>query len=134
MVVISFSIFKDKIESGEKDQTIRPYSPIRYKQLKSAKIYHLWWHNPRNHGTPIFEVLPLEPPFLISFNKSLYYPNIDRIGRSKEHIDLTAFARRDGFASSQEMFDWLEENYGNELYRKRFIVVRWIPPTNLNNL
>jgi hypothetical protein len=125
-MIISFSVFKEKIESGEKTQTIRRYSEFQFKRFTNAKIYHLYWHNPRNGGKLIKVVKPSEKPFLIAFNNSDYYSNIDIIGESKERvIDLNTFAKRDGFESSKEMFDWFFSEYGSRMYQEKFMVLRW---------
>lgn len=38
MVAISFSVFREKILSGQKRQTIRKYSERRYKQLMNCRV------------------------------------------------------------------------------------------------
>ena len=129
MVLLTFKVFKEKIESGEKTQTIRMFSSIhQWMRLRNAKIFHLYWHNPRNGGKLIKVVEPSEQPFMIAFNNSDQCSNIDIIGESKDRIiDLNAFAQRDGFASSKEMFDWFFNEYGSRMYQEKFIVMRWKP-------
>ena len=52
-MIISFSVFKEKILDGTKTQTIRRYSEFQYKRFCNAKKYQLYWGNPRNGGMPI---------------------------------------------------------------------------------
>jgi hypothetical protein len=129
-MILSFSVFKDKIENGTKTQTIRRYSEFQYKRFCNAKKYQLYWHNPRNGGKLIREVEPSEKPFLIAFNNSDYHCNIDLIGGSKERFQgdiLIDFAKRDGFETSAHLFGWFAKTYGFEMYRKKFMVLRWKP-------
>ncbi|MDD4137942.1 MAG: hypothetical protein PHT99_08650, partial [Methanoregula sp.] len=76
-MILSFSVFREKIEGGEKCQTIRKYSPGQYrkflntwKKRETTGRYNLFWHNPRNGGTRIKDVVPSDRPFLISFSRS----------------------------------------------------------------
>lgn len=125
-MIITFKVFKEKIESGEKTQTIRMFTSSKWDRYRNAKKFQLYWHNPRNGGKLIREVQPSEQPFLIAFNNSDQCSNIDIIGESKERIvDLNAFAKRDGFESSREMFDWFFTEYGSGMYQEKFIVLRW---------
>lgn len=128
-MIISFSVFKDKIESGEKTQTIRRYSAFQWKRFCNAKKYQLYWGNPRNGGTLIKEVEPSMPPFLIAFNNSDREPNINIIGASHDQplIPMDYFAHCDGFRNAKEMFDWFYQKYGHEMYQTKFMVLRWKP-------
>lgn len=137
-MIISFSVFKDKIESGEKKQTIRKYSPGQYQRIlncwkkrETTGKYNLFWHNPRNGGTRIKDVTPLDRPYLISFNRSCGQMNVhlltaNGMGRATYSAAiLEDLAKDDGFNSASEMWKWFEENYGKDMFQSKFIVIRW---------
>lgn len=143
-MIISFSVFREKIESGDKCQTIRKYSPGRYAQFlncwkrrETTGRYNLFWHNPRNGGTRIRDVIPSERPFLISFNRSYGQMHVNILKRrglnqSSEYFRndypiLSDLAKADGFKNASEMWSWFEKEYGHEMYQSKFIVLRWSP-------
>jgi hypothetical protein len=128
-LILSFSTFKEKIEDGTKTQTIRPYNERQFKRFCNAKKYQLYWHNPRNGGKLIREVEPNGTPFLIRFHKKhaiintgylpghnefIYFPN-------EQHI----IAINDGFERFLDLFSWFYEMYGEEMFTKKFMVLRW---------
>ena len=43
MVAISFSVFKEKIKTGKKRMTIRPYNRKRFKQFVRNMNIQLYW-------------------------------------------------------------------------------------------
>ena len=135
-MILSFSVFREKIESGEKRQTIRKYSPGQYRQFlncwkkrETTGRYNLFWHNPRNGGTRIRDAVPADKPFLIYFEKvndhPLYWAELgednEKLGRPNE------LAHRDGFKDSEEMFAWFYQAYGEAMFSERFMVIRWLP-------
>jgi hypothetical protein len=143
-MIISFSVFREKIESGEKCQTLRKYSPGQYrwylncwKKRETTGWYNLFWHNPRNGGTRIRDVVPSEKPFLICFNHAYGQMHINILRRkglaqSPQYLQddysvLADIAKRDGFKNSSEMWEWFEKTYGKEMFQSKFMVVRWLP-------
>lgn len=142
-MIISFSVFKEKLESGEKCQTIRLYSEAQYrrylncwKKRETTGRYNLFWHNPRNGGTRIKDVVPSDHPFLIAFSNSYGKPtirfvrtfgNMSREAWIQNYLILFEIARRDGFKNTTEMWEWFETNYGKQMYQNKFIVIRWNP-------
>ncbi|MDD5348507.1 MAG: hypothetical protein PHT59_07830, partial [Candidatus Omnitrophica bacterium] len=65
IMILTFKVFREKIESGDKTQTIRKYSPEQYQRLlncwklrETTGRYNLFWHNPRNGGVRIKDVIP----------------------------------------------------------------------------
>lgn len=134
-MILSFSLFKEKLESGEKKQTIRKYSPGQYQRLlncwkkrETDGRYNLYWHNPRNGGKRIKDVVPSEKPFLITFHGGDFPPHIRTVTPLEQAYNpdlLLEFAKRDGFVSSGEMWDWFESAYGKDMYQTKFIVIRW---------
>jgi len=134
-MILSFSVFKEKIENGEKCQTIRKYSEGQYKRFlncwnkrETTGRYNLFWRNPRNGGTRIKDVVPTDRPFLITFVGGDHPPHIRIFGYSEYDSNpdyLNDLAKRDGFSSSGEMWNWFEKEYGKEMYQSKFMVLRW---------
>ena len=125
-MILSFSVFKEKIESGEKRQTIRPYNEKRYKMFCNAKKYQLYWHNPRNGGKLIKEVEPKR--FIPVFQFDPIF-KINPLNNEPGHLNYCpipeVLAQDDGFENFQEMLSWFLMKYGNELYLMKFMVLRW---------
>ena len=143
-MILSFSVFREKIENGEKCQTIRKYSPGQYqrflncwKKRETTGRYNLFWHNPRNGGTRIKDAIPSDIPFIIQFcqhesfvgkdNRFRYV--IDSIINTEtgESIPSYTLAQMDGFDDSIQMWDWFEKEHGKEMYQSKFMVIRWLP-------
>jgi len=133
-MIISFSVFRDKIEDGTKKQTIRRYSEKRYKQFYNAKKYQLYWHNPRNGGTLIKEVEPNGKPQIIKYLKKDHFTGIKRFKHKLIYIvDIETgiivnpfvLAKDDGFENDIEMYDWFFGHYGVTMYDEQFMVIRW---------
>jgi hypothetical protein len=135
-LIISFSVFKEKIESGEKTQTIRRYSDFQFNRFTKATRYQLYWGNPRNGGYLIKEVEKAENPIKIRFVNEyspigkkqfprylIYILNVS----TNEKIPLRELAIKDGFADDFKMFDWFFEHYGSQMYEVPFMVLRWNP-------
>jgi hypothetical protein len=113
-MILSFSVFKEKILDGTKSQTIRPYNEFQWKRFCNAKKYQLYWHNPRNGGKLIKEVEPSEKPFIFSFWK-------------EEPTDFIEIAMRDGFETQLQMHAWFYHKYGEDMFTKKFMILRWKP-------
>ena len=143
-MILSFSVFKEKIESGEKCQTIRKYSPGQYRKFmncwrkrETTGRYNLFWHNPRNGGVRIRDAVPSDRPFLIAFNRSYGQMHINILkregfGQGTEYYRndfpiLSDIARLDGFKNASDMWGWFEKEHGKEMYQSKFMVIRWLP-------
>ena len=137
-MIISFSVFKEKIENGEKCQTIRKYNETQYRRFcncwekrETTGRYNLFWRNPRNGGTRIKDAIPSEDrPFLITFVGGDHPPHIRIFGYSLYDNNpdyLNDIAKRDGFSSSGEMWDWFEKTHGKGMYQNKFMIIRWLP-------
>jgi hypothetical protein len=126
-MIISFSVFKEKIESGEKCQTLRPYNEKRFKTFRNAKKYQLYWHNPRNGGKPIKEVEPVRFIPIIQFDPIF---KICIFNEDPANLDYCPtpeiLATNDGFKNFNEMLSWFLKEYGNGLYLMKFMVIRWL--------
>jgi len=129
-VIISFSVFREKIESGEKCQTIRRYNDVRYYSMCNAKKYQLYWGQPRNGGTLIKEVTPTIAPFIIMFDQNPAAPIMQVNGSAITSLYPTSqrqVAKDDGFESPEDLYKWFYEKYGDTLFSERFMVIRWSP-------
>ena len=136
-MILSFSVFRERIESGEKCQSIRKYSPGQYRKFlncwekrETTGRYNLFWHNPRNGGTRIKDAIPTDRPFLITFSGGSYVPFIRTVSKFQQAHNPSfheEIAKRDGFQTSGEMWDWFEKEYGKEMYQSKFMVLRWSP-------
>lgn len=136
-MIISFSVFKEKILDGTKTQTIRRYSEFQYKRFCNAKKYQLYWGNPRNGGELIKEVEPAELPRIIRFmqldshiglnNRFLRKMNCVLDEKNAGFIPLFPLAKMDGFKDDFEMWDWFKGNYGEDMFTKKFMILRWKP-------
>jgi len=117
MALISFSVFLDKIESGAKVQTIRS---LRKYPIKEGEKLRLWWksRSPKEGRFLGESVCVKITPIVI---------NEDHIKMGGVILDsLTAlgyFARRDGFASWDEMTKYFRPRFGEEL-----VMIEWEYP------
>jgi len=130
MVAISFSTFKDKLLSGEKTQTIRPFSEHRWKLLLKAKNGELklqiYWKQRTKECEKLFDaeitdlfILDLFPDTFVASDPSSDYRRPLTIEEEEE------LARRDGFSDYDEMFDWFFDRYKDDFFDMRFIVIRF---------
>jgi hypothetical protein len=144
-MLLPFSVFREKIESGEKCQTIRKYSPGQYqrflncwKKRETTGRYNLFWHNPRNGGVRIKDVVPSEKPFLIQFcqhdsfvgKKNQFRRVMNSIINTEtgEEIPMFPLAKLDGFDDDFQMWDWFRAEYGiYGMLHETFMVIRWLP-------
>jgi hypothetical protein len=136
-MIISFSVFKEKILDGTKTQTIRRYSEFQYKRFCNAKKYQLYWGNPRNGGELIKEVEPSQKPFLIKFSSLLRdAPDMKGLEPETDIYSITYFKgglltkdvhQRDGFKTMMDMVDWFYKKYGEDMFNQKFMVLRWKP-------
>ena len=136
-MILSFSVFKEKIENGEKRQTIRPYNEKRYRMFCNSKKYQLYWHNPRNGGKLIKEVIPDSTPIRIFFMEptgrfdyvTVHGSNHDDDDRLNVLYPTDKnLAVADGFGSYSEMLTFFSNEYGKNMLRpNQFMIIRWLP-------
>jgi|Deesub1362A_J573_1020465.scaffolds.fasta_scaffold00348_26 hypothetical protein len=122
MVAISFSMFKDKLLSGEKDQTIRPYSEKRYNQIKNAKRLQIYWKQRTKQCEKLFDAELVEIFKLASFKK-LYNDYLEPFQHLRQNLD--ELAQRDGFECFHEMLYWFRKKYGSKYRDMEFMVIRF---------
>ncbi len=104
MGLIGFTVFKDKILSGEKCQTIRL---PRKKPLKKGETLYLYW-----------KLRTKECEFLMKVNCSEVV--IKKWKDIKGDLEL---ARRDGFEDLESFQDWFMRY--NPTDETEFLIIRW---------
>ncbi len=138
MVAISFSVFKDKILSGEKTQTIRPYSPKRYGQIKKIERLQLYWKQ-RTKECELLREVNLESIDIIRLYAPYNLAAFDSQGTTVGHIhrwsgkrwmlvDQKEFfdtCKRDGFETIADMYEWFRRKYKDRRYNMVFMRIRW---------
>lgn len=134
-MILTFKVFKEKIENGEKCQSIRQCNVKRYRMFKNAKKYQLYWHNPRNGGKLINEVDPEEKPIRFFFREPVAGSDYITVHGSTSFDDERLnklyptdkdFARADGFDTYAEMIAWFLKEYGKDMMRPtEFMIIRW---------
>jgi hypothetical protein len=112
MPVISFSTMRDKILSGEKKQTIRPYSE-HWMKLKTGDKLVGWWKQRSPEREKLFESVLSEAPFGIYW---LFFTD--------------SLMQRDGFYNlDRANAEWFIPHYGEHGEvdaDKPFVVIRWV--------
>ena len=128
-MILSFSVFKEKIESGAKHQTIRKFNERQWKVAQNAKKYQLYWHSPRNGGKLIKERERSQPPFLIKFDTcwGIVFFGYHGAAFALNVEEREQLAKDDGFNSYADMVAWFWKEYGEKMYGERFIAYRWLP-------
>jgi len=105
MPSIGFTMFKEKIISSEKRQTIRKH---RKRPIKVGDTLYLYWHLRRKDCELLKVVKCVEtftkPWAMLDYNEEL--------------------AKRDGFRDKHEMHDWFMEKH-NPNKADLFDVIRW---------
>ena len=133
MVAVGFTVFKDKILSGEKRQTIRPYSQSRWNTLLRNRKLQLYWKL-RTKEVEFLKEVELKELFKIAFRT--YFDDLghecvtimkEENGKwrelsTEEQLDL---AIRDGFDGLWDFMEWFHKKYGENMYRMEFMVLRW---------
>jgi hypothetical protein len=102
MPALSFSVFRDKIESGEKRQTIRA---VRKNPIKEGdKLFLFWKQQSPKDCEKLGEATCISvKPIKISYGA--VYCNIPM-------ASLEAFAIADGFDNWDDLVKYFEKNYG----------------------
>ena len=138
MVAISFSVFKDKILTGKKTQTIRPYSERRYNQIKKKGILQLYWKQ-RTKESELLKEVKLESIDIIRLYAPIHSTYFDSKGYKVGYIhiwngdrwektddrDMILTVKRDGFETVEEMYRWFYDRYGEKVYNIVFMRIRW---------
>ena len=104
--LIGFTVLKDKVQSGEKRQTIRRHRKL---PVKVGNILYLYWHLRQKDC----ELLRVEK-CVETFTKPW--------GMLKVSEEI---AKRDGFKSSTEMREWFNKTHHLPDDKDLFDVIRW---------
>jgi len=127
MVLVGFTLFKEKILDGTKTQTIRK---MRSRPFITGDTLHLYWKT----RTPQCELLKITKAKEVFNLYVTFYDDRVKFERKtwkgiKEltAIEVNRIALKDGFDSAQEMSDWLYETHGTKDYGsiQLFQVIRW---------
>lgn len=138
MVAVSFSVFKEKILSGEKTQTIRPYSEKRYETIKKIGKLQLYWKQ-RTKECELLGEAELEsidiirfyaPENLLDFNGRGYPTGTIFKWNGEQWVpvdegDFFATIHRDGFETINDMYEWFRKKYKDKLRTMNFMRIRW---------
>ena len=134
MVAIGFTVFKDKILTGEKTQTIRPYSERRWKTILKNRKLQLYWKL-RTKECEFLKEVNLKEMFKIRFeikwlrlySLGCYTVSKEEDGtwREMEEEEMEDLARRDGFESFKALVEWFKGKYGVGIFTQDFMVIRW---------
>jgi len=104
MAGISFSVFKDKILSGAKRQTIRA---IRKNPIKEGEKLYMWWKQRSSEREKLGEAKCTKiAPITIS-KHGASSPDL-----SVRFHSLNEFAIADGFDNWQELVEFFESTHG----------------------
>ena len=126
MPLVSFSVFKEKIENGSKKQTIRK---LRKYPIKKYDLLYMWWKS----RTPQRERLGFSTcteEFLIKMsiinNGYSVYLRVWPVGSVEElsQEQYEELAKQDGFSCLKEMTEWFYKTHG-EMEQECFQVIRW---------
>ena len=136
MPLIGFTVFKDKLLSGEKRQTIRK---LRKRPFRVDDKLYLYWHLRRKDCEKIGEAICRETFFIETFSGItlcnsetfnygciLRFENLEsgRFCRDLDPNEVEDLAKRDGFSNGREMLEWLLKHYP-DMNEITFQVVRW---------
>lgn len=133
MVALSFSDQKllGKLLSGEKDQTIRPFSERRYEQIVRIRKLQIYWKQRTRESKKLFdaELTEIFLIYLIHPKTKEEWPhkieNQELIPMTKEEVE--ELARRDGFKNIEELYAWFKQRYKKqkEKLEGKFMVIRF---------
>lgn len=110
MTTISFSVFKDKILSGEKRQTIRK---VRKNPIKVGDRLQLYWYQRSANNELLFDTVCTDiVPVRIEENQVSYFVKCSKNVLEKLIKNLDKFAIADGFDNWNHMRNWFQKEHG----------------------
>ena len=129
MVAISFSKkpeFPQMIIDGTKDQTIRPYNPKRFEQIKRIRKLQLYWKQRTKQCFKIADAWATEL-FKLKFDE-VGFVYVSKGGGEyvlAEPMEYNEIVTRDGFKGDPIHLQFvLEDTYG-DLSKMEFMVIRF---------
>lgn len=130
MALIGFTVFKDKILDGLKDQTIRA---LRKNPPKAGEKLYLYWHLRQKDCEKLFETICTET-FFIALEMDIGFARVVRLNShpstaSQIYVmdgsQILDLAKRDGFDSATEMIQTLSRLCDIDVGRIFLQVIRW---------
>ncbi len=67
LVLLSFNFFEQKLKARTKDQTVRLYTPARFRQLSDAEELQCWWKSRTPDGYKLYNAIHKELPIVVRF-------------------------------------------------------------------
>jgi len=128
MVAISFCIFKEKVRTGEKRRTTRPFSGRRYRQLQHIGRVQLYWKQRTKECEKLGEgeILELAIVKVRKWGLLMRWDPLSRIYQIVEKHKLGKFVKEEGFDSYEDYYQWLEDRYGSKnLEDMEFMTIKW---------
>jgi len=114
VVVIRFSVFEDKVRSGEKKQTIRPFED--YRHLKVGNKVHCYSTEKREGvKRPVLKEL-----LYVGVCTEIIAPIL-----YKDFMLDDQIAKLDGFKDAEDMRQWFLKQYPDLNLYKIFRIIRW---------
>ena len=118
MPLIGFTVFKEKVKDGTKRQTIRK---LRKCPIRKGDRLYLYWHTRRKDCEKLGEAICTEVfEIVICSNRKIHLD--DPFPHYLTFDDKDDLAKRDGFGSIKEFFDFFEQHHS---LPARFQVIRW---------
>lgn len=119
MVAINFSAqFADRVERGEKRQTIR-----RGRRCEAGQALQLYTGMRTKACRKLRDAVCSDVTYVGLTEKGVTLGDVRKFPR-----DIDEFARADGFADYAEMWKWFSERYGTNSFTG--YVIRWDVPGN----
>lgn len=112
MVALNFSVFVDKVERGEKLQTIR--RDFRGNVGDRIQLYT---------GQRTKQCRKLGDSICTDIDYCAIRPSYVTFGDADKHPDADEFARADGFADYKAMVAWFQEKYQSYSFIGK--VIKW---------
>lgn len=112
MPLISFSVFKDKILSGAKRQTIRS---LRKNPIKEGETLYLWWKQRSPQRERLGDAKCVKVSDIEIYENEVFINNPSFLVGYKEIKDpfeLDLFAIADGFDDWDKMKEFFQEAHG----------------------
>jgi hypothetical protein len=126
MVLIGFTVFKEKILDGTKRQTIRK---LRKYPVKEGDKLYLYWHLRQKDCEKLCETICTETLRIsMSIDQGelciIQLPNGLGNCQRLPYFQMLTLANADGFRTVEEMKDWFIKTHGN-IDGETFQVIRW---------
>ena len=112
MPLLSFSVFKEKLISGEKTQTIRQ---IRKRPIEKGDILYCWWKSRTKERQKLFEANCTE---IIPIKINAWTNTVILNGKPLTEEAIKELAIADGFESCVHFYDFFVDKFSG-------VVIKW---------